>query len=120
MLIKITILLSLITIVFSAGLLYFLPSDYFIKSQKDYIDNPIRYPKLFKVIKNIRNILGYLLIVIGVIMLIFPGEGILTILVGLIVLNKIDLLLKLLSFRSVQKSLNFIRQKMGRSAFLYP
>lgn len=120
MLVKIAILVSVISIVSTGLILYLLPSDYFIKPRKSYLIDPLSYPKLFRIIQDIRKSLAYLLIALGVIMLVLPGEGLVTIVLGLVVLNKRDTLLKLLSFRVIQKSLNIIRLKMGKKPFLYP
>lgn len=120
MLVYIAILLSVISVVSIGLILYFLPVDYFIKSRESYFLDSVHYPRLFWIIQNLRKALGYLLIAIGVIMLVLPGEGLLTIVLGLVVLNKRDTLLKLLSFRVIQKSLNIIRLKMGKKSFLYP
>ena len=114
------ILLYIITLGLILLVIYSLPQDYFITAsstqtpQNSFINS--------KIVKIARNILGFILIVAGAIMLIFPGPGILTLITGLILFDfpgKKALLQKLVSFPSVQKSLNYLRQKMGKPPFIF-
>jgi hypothetical protein len=69
----------------------------------------------------VRNAIAVPLIVLGVIMLVTPGNGIVTIVLALILADfpdKFGIERKLLASRPVVGSLNWIRRKGGREEFL--
>jgi len=104
-------------------ILWKLPADYFIKEDFTLKPNNINTPILSKLWQILRNILGAILIILGIIMLVLPGQGVLTIIIGLILVDfpgKQKLLQKLITNKSVQKSLNYLRKKLGREAFVFP
>lgn len=97
-----------------------LPSDYFICAKADgFISRQgkgVRMALLF-----FKNLAGGFLLVMGIIMLFVPGQGILTILAGLSVMNfpgKRKLEVKLASNDKVMRSLNWIREKGRKEHFL--
>lgn len=70
-----------------------------------------------------RNIAGGFLIAAGVAMLVLPGQGILTILIGLSVLDvpmKYRVLRSLLRRRRVRAALQAIRRRAGKPPLLFP
>lgn len=109
-----TFLLSIILIPWYIGRL---PVDYFyiLKQQ-----SPDRRPRSNLAVLVLRNLLGTVLLVAGILMLFLPGQGILTILIGLLCMafpGKYQFVLYLISKQSVQSSLDWIRRKMHRPAF---
>ncbi len=71
----------------------------------------------------IRNFFGLFLVITGVAMLFLPGQGILTILLGLILLSlpgKQRLISYLINFPSIRKGLNWLRLKSGKEPFIWP
>jgi len=67
-----------------------------------------------------KNIAGFFLLLVGFIMLFIPGQGILTIIAGLSVMNfpgKRKLEIKLASREKVMRGLNWIRDKGQRPHF---
>jgi len=71
----------------------------------------------------IRNICGLLLLLAGIAMLFLPGQGILTILLGLLLLTfpgKQKILNYLIHEPTVQHSLDWIRKKSGKPSFNWP
>tara|TARA_R110002167_G_scaffold114348_1_gene287997 strand:- start:7044 stop:7547 length:504 start_codon:yes stop_codon:yes gene_type:complete len=67
-------------------------------------------------------IVGVFLLVCGVVMLVLPGQGLITIVIGLSLIpfpgkNKIEQ--KLLSRKSVRSSLNWIRIKANKAPFIF-
>jgi len=82
-----------------------------------------RHPAIALMIKIIRNGLGGLLCFAGVIMLFLPGQGLLTILIGVSLLDvpgRQKVLNLLIHRRSIQRALNWIRKKTGRPPFQFP
>lgn len=99
-----------------------LPSDYFVCEKADgYISRQNPGFKLFLLI--LKNSAGVFLLIMGIIMLFVPGQGILTILAGLSVMNfpgKRKLEVRLAASDKVMKSLNWIRSRGHRDHFLNP
>ena len=100
-----------------------LPSNYFLAKKSNEITIQSKKPTFFGLSKLIQNIVGGLLILAGIAMLVLPGQGILTILIGLGVTSfpaKAKLERKLVSKKRVFKSLNWMRKRAGVEPFLYP
>jgi hypothetical protein len=65
----------------------------------------------------IKNIIGYALILGGLLMLVLPGQGLFTIFIGLILSNypgKYKLERKLISIPSIFKMVNWLRDKSNK------
>ncbi|SHO45793.1 PGPGW domain-containing protein [Desulfopila aestuarii] len=70
----------------------------------------------------IRNIVGLLLFLAGVAMLFLPGQGVITMVIGIAVMSfpyKRRLLVILTTPPSVRKGLNWIRHKMKKESFYW-
>lgn len=97
-----------------------LPSDYFVSEKADGFIS--RQKKSVRIaISSLKNIGGVLLLIMGVLMLFMPGQGILTMLAGLSIMNfpgKRNMEIRLASNRKVMNSLNWIRKKGKREKFL--
>ena len=96
-----------------------LPADYFSGEKADgFISRQSggrRYFLLF-----VKNFGGALLLIMGILMLFMPGQGVLTIIAGLSIMNfpgKRKLEIKLLSNQKVLKGLNWIRKKGKKEPF---
>ncbi|MHC4161679.1 MAG: PGPGW domain-containing protein [Planctomycetota bacterium] len=82
-----------------------------------------RHPLLRGALWAGRNLLGAVLVVAGIAMLILPGQGILTILIGLIVLEfpgKRDLELRLVRRPRVRRAIDWLRAKGKRPPLVLP
>ena len=97
-----------------------LPVDYFLNVQKSSFSSnfsAIKAPLLV-----LRSLLGIVLVIAGVLMLFLPGQGILTILIGLLCMSfpgKQRLINYLLGKKSLKTCLNWTRRKMSRPPFLW-
>jgi hypothetical protein len=92
-----------------------LPSTYFIESFEDQ-------KKLTLPIKLLRFILGALLIITGIIMLFIPGQGVISILIGLIllpILSTKKIVRKLTNSKIIQKTLNATRRRCNKVPFKF-
>ena len=93
-----------------------LPADFYAECnhrRRVFQDQPI-LRILFLVAK---NTLGGLLLIAGILMLVLPGQGILTIVAALALLNfprKRALEMRILHTPAVLKSINWLRQRAGR------
>ena len=105
-------LFSLLSIKWLVGSI---PSDYFIKKKSSKFKNNYPLTWLFSLI--VKNILGYSLILGGIFMLVLPGQGIFTIMIGLMLSNypgKYAIERKFIGIPSVLKSINWLRKKSDK------
>lgn len=118
--------ISLVTLTFSLLLLPWLlarlPVDYF---ETDTIKSPIRmqHPLIYWTGRILKNLIGGVLAVVGVIMLVTPGQGILTLLVGLLLMEfpgKRQLELRLIRRPRVLTTINTMRQKFSQPPLEIP
>jgi hypothetical protein len=94
-----------------------LPADYFVKPEHTRWLGPDISPALRGLWHVAKALLGIALIVLGILMLVLPGQGIITILIGVMLLQfpgKRRLQCWIVSRRSVQRSINWLRKKAGR------
>nr|WP_281389151.1 PGPGW domain-containing protein [Spirochaeta isovalerica] len=96
-----------------------MPEDYFVGDRADGFIN--RQKRGFRfILLVLKNLAGAFLLIMGIIMLFVPGQGILTIIAGLSVMNfpgKRRIELRLASNKKVMKGLNWIRDKGHRNHF---
>lgn len=96
-----------------------LPPDYFVRATKSFQElNP-----LHMILRALKNLLGMLFLLSGIVMLFIPGQGILTILLGLSLLDfpgKPHIQLRLLREPKIQKLIQWIRQKAKQPPLLIP
>ncbi len=91
-----------------------IPEDYFLPKKRQ----PTQWKKLHPVIRLLalmgKNLIGYGLIVAGVLMLFLPGQGVLTLVMGLLLVDypgKFRLERKLVKTPAIFNSLNWLRRK---------
>jgi hypothetical protein len=94
-----------------------IPTDYFVH-RRHWADRwEIRHPLLRLTVLVVKNMIGVVLVLAGVAMLVLPGQGILTILIGLMCLDfpgKYALEQYIARQRPVIGALNWIRLKAHR------
>jgi hypothetical protein len=94
-----------------------LPEDYFLYD-KAHLKEFRRQHPFIRVLSGIfKNILGYLFILAGIAMLFLPGQGILTILIGITLISfpkKRALELWFIRHESIHQALNWMRAKAGK------
>ena len=96
-------------------------ADYFVRP--DASDAGGRYPAARWALLVLKNLLGLVLLPAGLAMLVLPGQGIITILVALTLLNfpgKRRLELQIVRRRPVRAAANWIRARTGRPPFIIP
>jgi putative transmembrane protein PGPGW len=94
-----------------------IPHDYFGPGRHHHLPFADRHPLIRAVLLAARNLVGLLLVLAGIAMLVLPGQGILTIIAGLVLLHfprKHDLLRWIVSRRAVLASANWVRHRAGR------
>jgi hypothetical protein len=95
-----------------------MPADFFSRPERRRLELAARRRPVWIVILTIlRNVLGAVLLVLGVLMLFLPGQGMLAILVALFLLDfpgKRRLQRWLISRPAVHRSVNALRRRAGR------
>ena len=105
-------LFSLLTIKWLVALI---PEDYFINKRVSKIRSI--NPLLLYIFLIIKNIIGYSLILGGIMMLVLPGQGIFTIIIGLMLSNypgKYSIERRFIAIPSILKSINWLRRKSNK------
>ena len=97
----------------------FLPEDYFKSENRNLISSVqnSRYPLLKLLVLITKNFFGVLLLLSGILMLVLPGQGILTIITGLVFIDypgKYKFERKLLRQKGVINSINWIRSRLSK------
>ncbi|HIF47323.1 PGPGW domain-containing protein [Candidatus Thioglobus sp.] len=94
-----------------------IPQDYFIHTNQHKVEIEHLGHLIIVVI---RTLIGFVLLIAGIIMLVTPGQGIITIFLGLFLMEfpgKRKLELKFIKHNPTFKALNWLRNKAGKSPF---
>lgn len=100
-----------------------LPADYFGHRRRESWRRSAAGPLPVLLIGLLKNLLGAVLVALGVVMLVTPGQGVLTILIGLLLMNfpgKYRLERWLVTRPGVLRRLNGLRERRGRPPFFVP
>lgn len=105
-------LFSLLSIKWLVSLI---PEDYFINKK----DSKIKTNNIFiwYVVLIFKNLIGYSLILGGIMMLVLPGQGLFTIIIGLMMSNypgKYSIEKKFIAIPTILKSINWLRRKSNK------
>jgi len=93
-----------------------IPHDYFALEERRLVAWTHRHPVIRWTGLIAKNLLGMLLIILGIAMLVLPGQGLLTILIGTILLNfpgKYRMERRLVQFGPLWRSVNWMRRRAG-------
>lgn len=107
------------TVLLVPWLLLRLPADYFLQQHRRPLLWGARHPLLRFLVRLLKNLLGVVVILMGVAMLVLPGQGLLTIVLGFLLLEfpgKYRAERWLLSRPLVLRSVNWLRSRRGREA----
>ena len=100
-----------------------IPADYFTRDDAAVTPWLDRHPSIRLALVLSKNLLGVVLVLAGIAMLVLPGQGILTILFGIMLLDlpwKRDVELWLVQRRGVSKAINWLRKKYDRPPLEMP
>jgi len=112
---SISLFIFLFSLLSIKWLVALIPEDYFInrKASKMRSSNPA----LWYIVLIIKNVVGYSLVLGGIMMLVLPGQGVFTIIIGLMLSNypgKYSIERKFIAIPSILKSINWLRQKSNK------
>ena len=100
-----------------------LPHDYFSRPRRAVWLDTADEPVFALVLGVFKNLLGALLVLLGLVMLVTPGQGLLTLLVGLLLMNfpgKYQLERWLVLRPGVLRGLNWLRSRRDQTPFDTP
>lgn len=112
------IVMVLLSMVAIPWLLVSMSEDYFVAPRRDPDRGPVAW-----MIWVLRNSLALVLMLAGVLMLVLPGQGLLTILIGIMCgtfPGKYRLERWLVRHHSVYDGINWVRARWGRAPIQYP
>ena len=97
-----------------------IPENYFKEKKSSVLKE--KYFLYWIAFKFIKNSLGYLLIIGGILMLVLPGQGILTIFIGMILSDypgKYNIEKKIIQSSIILRTINSIRKKSGKKSLKF-
>ncbi len=100
-----------------------LPSDYFNQPNRSVWRELNREPWYALVLGGLKNLLGAALLLLGIVMLVTPGQGVLTLIAGMLLMNfpgKFELERWLVGQPGVMRGLNWLRRRHGEPPFEAP
>ena len=116
---SLSMFILIISVFMMVLIISFLPEDYFKSENRNLISSVqnSRYPLLKLLALITKNFFGVLLLLSGILMLVLPGQGILTIITGLVFIDypgKYKFERKLLRQKGVINSINWIRSRLSK------
>ncbi len=117
----ISVVMLIATLVAVPALVARIPEDYFCHPRR--VSVPARHPLLRWLLFSLKNLFGALLVLAGLIMLVTPGQGLLTLLIGLMIMNypgKYQLERWLITRLRLLPALNWLRQRRNKPPLIVP
>jgi hypothetical protein len=99
-----------------------LPADYFKNEQRSSALAEKLHPALLIPAILLKNCLGLVVLISGIIMLLIPGQGLLTMLIGILLMDfpgKFRFERWLIQRRAVLRSINWLRRRKGKAPLLF-
>ena len=118
MLISVSVMSFIVSILFCTLVIAYLPSDYFLPTGQS---SRIKHPVLRIGLKCLKNLFAIVLVVVGIIQLLLPGQGVLTMLIGIIISDlpgKRRVERRIIRLPAVLATANGIRSRFKRPAFV--
>lgn len=104
-------------------LIIHIPVDYFQRRNRNPRPYQGQYPLIRLLLLALKNILGIIFVVAGLGMLLLPGQGFITILIGIMLLNfpgKFAVQLRIVRQPAVLRAINWMRAKANKPALEVP
>ena len=113
-----SLFIFIVSLIAMPYLIAIIPDDYFLHDKREATLFSLKHPVLRVIFKLFKNLAGIVLIILGIAMLILPGQGILTIIAGIIFVdfpNKYQLERWMVSRPRVLKTMNWFRVRMKKT-----
>ena len=98
-------------------LIIHIPEEYFLHEKRNPAVSRKNHPGLRFLLLIVKNILGAIFVIAGIAMLVLPGQGLLTILIGVMLMSfpgKYALKRKIIMQKQIFKTINRLRVKANR------
>jgi hypothetical protein len=118
-----SIAVSLLTPIAVGWAIVQLPADYFTRKKRPPLSTWEKHRVLGPLYLIGKNLLGFVLIIAGIAMLVLPGQGLLTIVVGVVLMNfpgKFRLERWMATRRPILRSINWLRRRAHRPELQRP
>ncbi len=118
-----SLVMLLVGVIVMPLVIILMPADYFVARRRIPVSSRTRLPFLTRTLTAVRNLVGVFFVCIGLVMIVTPGQGLLTLLAGLILMNfpgKYKFEKRIISKKSVYKTANWLRRKANREALTLP
>ena len=112
-----------LTLILVPVLVVHIPPDYFLRKKRKLAKLQGRYPVIRLTGIVVKNIFGMVFVLAGLAMLILPGQGIITILIGVMMLDfpgKLALEKRIVRQPNVLRAINWMRAKASKPALQIP
>lgn len=120
---SISLVILVITVIALPIIVKKLPRDYFVSEKREPASRARKHPVLWTLLSLLKNLVGVALILAGIAMLVLPGQGMVTILIGLAISNfpgKYQLERRIACQPAVGETLNKIRKITGAPPLQFP
>lgn len=100
-----------------------MPHDYFLETSEGAEALRRQHPALRLMFLILKNVLGFFLLIGGLLMLVTPGQGILTLVIGLFLIDfpgKRRLEIRLVRWKPLRRAVDWIRRRAGRRPLELP
>ena len=100
-----------------------IPEDYFTHHKRHSMAGASHHIVIRWLLRWLKNLLGAVLVVVGIVMLVTPGQGLLSILLGLMIMNypgKYKLECRIIRQPVIFRTLNALREKHGQPPLQVP
>lgn len=117
----VSVISFLATLVIIPWVVLRIPADYFSKPRRVSLVSSDSHPSLKIIVLIVKNLFGVAIVLLGIAMLVLPGQGLLTILIGVILIDfpgKYKFQRWLISREPVLKSVNWLREKGNRESLI--
>jgi Na+-translocating ferredoxin:NAD+ oxidoreductase RnfG subunit len=100
-----------------------IPVDYFVRPPAERSGFQHRHPAVIVAGRTLKNLLGSVLVLAGIAMLVLPGQGLLTIFLGIMLIDfpgKRRLEFLIIRRRSIRRAIGWIRRRTGQDELQLP
>lgn len=99
-----------------------IPVDYFAEKQRQPAPWAQQHLVIRWLVLIVKNLFGIVFIVLGLAMLVLPGQGLLTIFIGILLLNfpgKYRFERRLIRYPGVHRAIDWLRKRAGREPLIF-